>query len=48
MDPAWGSGRSAYGQFLAGQAALLNGSNAQAATYFDERARAGRGPWRAG
>ncbi len=35
-DPGWGSSRSAYGQFLAGQAALQGGSNAQAATYFDE------------
>ncbi len=36
MGAGWGSTRSAYGQFLAGQAALQNGSNAQAATYFDE------------
>ncbi|HWU12721.1 MAG TPA: hypothetical protein VN157_01800, partial [Caulobacter sp.] len=36
MDSGWGSSRSAYGQFLAGQAALQNGSNGEAATYFDE------------
>ena len=36
MGSGWGSSRSAYGQFLAGQAALLNGSNTQAAAYFDE------------
>jgi tetratricopeptide (TPR) repeat protein len=35
-DSGWNGSRSAYGQFLAGQAALLNGSNAQAASYFDE------------
>jgi tetratricopeptide (TPR) repeat protein len=36
VDTGWGSTRSAYGQFLAGQAALQNGQNAQAATYFAE------------
>ncbi len=44
MDSAWGSSRSAYGQFPAGQAALLNGSNAQAATYFDEARQLGEDP----
>jgi tetratricopeptide (TPR) repeat protein len=36
MDSGWGESRSAYGQFLAGQAALQGGSNAQAAGYFNE------------
>ena len=44
MGSAWGSSRSAYGQFLAGQAALLNGSNAQAASYFDEARQLGEDP----
>ncbi|MBO9710443.1 MAG: tetratricopeptide repeat protein [Caulobacter sp.] len=35
-DPGWGGGRSAYGQFLAGQAALQGGANQQAAGYFNE------------
>jgi Flp pilus assembly protein TadD len=35
-DSGWGGSRSAYGQFLAGQAALQNGSNVQAAGYFNE------------
>jgi len=35
-DPGWGGSRSAYGQFLAGQAALQNGANTQAAGYFNE------------
>ena len=33
-DSGWGGSHSAYGQFLAGQAALQNGHNAQAADYF--------------
>jgi tetratricopeptide (TPR) repeat protein len=36
MESGWGESRSAYGQFLAGQAALRGGSNAQAAGYFNE------------
>lgn len=36
MDSGWSGSRSAYGQFLAGQAALQNGQNAQAANYFTE------------
>jgi tetratricopeptide (TPR) repeat protein len=43
-DSGWASTRSAYGQFLAGQAALQNGSNAQAATYFDEARQLGEDP----
>lgn len=35
-DTGWYGSRSAYGQFLAGQAALQNGSNTQAAGYFNE------------
>ncbi|MGR4865053.1 tetratricopeptide repeat protein [Caulobacter sp. LARHSG274] len=35
-DSGWYGSRSAYGQFLAGQAALQNGSNTQAAGYFNE------------
>jgi len=35
-DTGWGGSRSAYGQFLAGQAALQNGANTQAAGYFNE------------
>ena len=35
-DANWSGSRSAYGQFLAGQAALQNGSNLQAAGYFNE------------
>ncbi|CAN5369238.1 tetratricopeptide repeat protein [soil metagenome] len=34
VDAGWGGSHSAYGQFLAGQAALRNGHNAQAADYF--------------
>ena len=34
VDSGWSNSHSAYGQFLAGQAALRNGHNAQAATYF--------------
>jgi tetratricopeptide (TPR) repeat protein len=36
MDSGWGDTRSAYGQFLAGQSALQNGSNGAAAAYFNE------------
>ena len=43
-DSGWGDSRSAYGQFLAGQSALQNGSNAQAAAYFDEARELGEDP----
>ena len=43
-DSGWGDTRSAYGQFLAGQSALQNGSNAQAAAYFDEARELGEDP----
>ena len=36
QDSGWDGSRSAYGQFLAGQAALQGGHNAQAAGYFNE------------
>ena len=43
-DSGWGDSRSAYGQFLAGQSALQNGSNAQAAAYFNEARELGEDP----
>jgi tetratricopeptide (TPR) repeat protein len=43
-DSGWASTRSAYGQFLAGQAALQSGSNAQAAGYFNEARELGEDP----
>ncbi|CAN5719032.1 tetratricopeptide repeat protein [soil metagenome] len=40
----WGESRSAYGQFLAGQAALQGGNSGQAAGYFDEALQLGEDP----